>query len=65
MMGWRCDGPCLPSISKVNITGPLRLWSDPATWKSGQVPKEGEDAEVQTGYDVLYDLEESPIYRYV
>lgn len=63
--GYRCDGPCLPAISKVNITGPLRLWSEPTTWKTGKVPLEGEDAEVQTGYDVLYDVVESPIYRYV
>jgi hypothetical protein len=63
--GYRCDGSCLPAIAKVNITGPLRMWSDPKTWPSGVLPKEGEDVEVPPGMDVLYDLEESPIYRYV
>lgn len=63
--GYRCDGSCLPAIAKVNITGPLRLWSDPKTWPNGVLPKEGEDVEVPPGMDVLYDLEESPIYRYV
>ena len=65
MRGWRCDGPCIPAISKVEITGPLRLWSDPMTWPSGVLPQADEDVEVPPGYDVLYDLEESPIYRYV
>ena len=64
MRGWRCDGPCIPAISKVEITGPLRLWSDPMTWPSGVLPQADEDVEVPPGYDVLYDLEESPIYRY-
>ena len=65
MRGWRCDGPCIPAISKQVISGPLRLWSEPTTWASGVLPKEGEDVEVLPGYDVLYDLEESPIYGYV
>lgn len=65
MKGYRCDGPCLPAVAKTNITGPLRLWSDPTTWKSGKLPLEGEIAEVQPGYNVLFDLVESPIYKEV
>jgi hypothetical protein len=41
------------------------LWSDPTTWKTGELPKADEDVEVPPGEDILYDLEESPIYRYV
>jgi hypothetical protein len=43
----------------------IRLWSNPASWTSGKVPLAGEDVVVEPGFNVVYDLEESPIYRYV
>jgi hypothetical protein len=43
----------------------VRLWSNPTSWKSGKVPLEGEDVVVEPGFNVVYDLAESPIYRYV
>jgi hypothetical protein len=44
MKGYRCIGPCLPSIKEVTIDTTQRMWSNPDTWLSGKVPKEDEDA---------------------
>jgi G8 domain/Right handed beta helix region len=65
MKGYRCIGSCLPAVNKVAITGPQKLWSEPTTWKTGVLPKADEDVEVPPGEDILYDLEDSPIYRYI
>jgi hypothetical protein len=40
-----------------------KMWSDPKTWASGKVPLEGEDVEVPTGKNIIFDLEESPIFN--
>jgi len=65
MQSYRCIGPCLPAIAAQVIETNVRLWSNPASWKSGKVPLAGEDVVVEPGFNVVYDLEESPIYRYV
>jgi hypothetical protein len=43
----------------------VKYWSKPESWKSGKVPLENEDVVVEPGLNLIYDLEESPIYRYV
>jgi hypothetical protein len=66
MNAYRCVGPCIAGIVEVVIEDTARLWSNPNTWKSGKVPLEGEDAIVQSGYNIIYDIEnDSPIYRYI
>ena len=65
MQSYRCIGPCLAAIAAQVIETNVRLWSNPASWKSGKVPLAGEDVVVEPGFNVVYDLEESPIYRYV
>jgi cell migration-inducing and hyaluronan-binding protein len=42
-----------------------RLWSDPDSWDSGQVPKEGENVVILSGRNFVYDLDESPMYNYI
>ncbi len=42
-----------------------RLWSDPKQWPNGTVPKEGDDVIIPPGQNWIFDLAESPIYRYV
>ena len=64
--GHRCIQNCNLDITEVNVTGPLRLWSDPANWPNNTLPKADEDVHVESGWDMLYDLdEESPIYRLI
>ena len=63
--GYRCDGPCDAAVSTVAIDANQKLWSQPTSWKSGKVPLAGEDVVVEPGQNLIYDLEESPIYNYV
>jgi hypothetical protein len=42
-----------------------KLWSNPATWPSGKVPIAGENVEILPGKNIVFDLEDSPIYNYV
>lgn len=65
MVGYRCDGACLAAVTQIVVESTVRLWSNPTTWPSGKVPQAGEDVEVLTGKNIVYDLEDSPIYNYV
>ena len=40
------------------------LWSNPASWPSGECPKDGEDVTIESGTNMVFDLEgETPVYR--
>ena len=41
------------------------LWSDPKTWKhlDNRIPVEGEDVLVPSGYNVIYDIGISPLFK--
>ena len=66
MKGYRCVGSCLAAIADVVIEDTVRYWSSPKSWKSGSVPLEGEDAIIEPGYNVIYDVVgDSPIYNQV
>jgi hypothetical protein len=32
------------------------LWSDPATWPNGQVPRAGDEVTIESGKDVVLDV---------
>lgn len=65
IVGNKCDGPCIGAVSTVAIDANQKLWSQATSWKSGKVPLAGENVEVEPGQNLIYDLEESPIYNYV
>jgi len=61
--GFRCIGACNEDIDEVDELGPAKLWSVPASWPSGECPKAGDDVTIESGVDMIYDLEgESPIF---
>jgi hypothetical protein len=41
IVGYRCNGPCIAAIADVPLETRVRYWSDPASWDSGALPKEG------------------------
>jgi hypothetical protein len=44
-----------------------RRWSNPNDWPNGTVPVEGDDVEIEPGWDMIYDLEEgsAPLYKVI
>ena len=37
------------------------LWSDPATWPDGQVPRAGDKVTIESGKDVVLDVSPPPL----
>jgi len=61
--GQRCAGECLDAIEEKETEDTIRRWSDPANWPNEEMPKAGDDVIVLSAWNMLYDLEESPIYN--
>lgn len=62
MKGYRCIGPCLEDIDESALEEEYRYWSNPDSWgPNGTVPVEGDDVVIKSGWNMIYDLEESPI----
>lgn len=62
--GLRCiSGVCtLDSIEEVELEEGQRLWSDVENW-GGTLPGEDDDVEVPSGWNMVLDLEETPIFK--
>lgn len=60
--GTRCTD-CYEEIVEVEtVENTTRLWSDPNSWPNGTVPVEGDEVHIESGWNVTFDMEESPIY---
>jgi len=51
-------------------TGTLQVWNDPEAWKtvdnpSGTLPAEGQDVEIPTGKNIVFNLGESPKFKLI
>ena len=64
MTGHRCIYDCVEKIVEVEL-GAEKLWSDPKSWPSEECPKEGEDVHVESGMNIIFDLDESPIFKLI
>lgn len=54
-------GVCLlEEVIEVELEEGQRLWSDPESWPEGEIPIEGEEVEILSGWNMLLDLEETP-----
>lgn len=62
MLGLRCiSGSCpLDEIEEVALEEGQRLWSDTSNW-GGTLPQEGDDVEIPSGWNMVLDLEETPV----
>ena len=61
----RCIGSCLAVVAIKATEGNKRYWSNPGDWPSKAVPKEGDTVEVESGWDMIYDLKDSPVYKMI
>ena len=68
--GHRCLYDCVDQVEEVeeqeDLVG-LFYWSDPATWLNldNRIPEEGDEVHIEDGWDVIYDIGESPIFTSV
>ena len=60
MNGYRCVGSCMAAINTVAINASAVYWSNPTSWDSGVLPKEGENVEIKSGINMILDLAETP-----
>ena len=56
------SGSALAEPVIVRTTGD-GVWSNPATWENGQLPKAGDRVQIRTGHEVLYDVESDAAIR--
>jgi len=63
MEGIRCVASCEDDIVDVEL-GDSKLWSDATSWPDGVVPVSG-DVMIASGENIIYDLEDSPIFDVV
>lgn len=61
MIGVRCIDNCLSSLNTTVIEDTIRYWSDPTSWTSGAVPVEGEDVEIESGWNMVLDVAITPL----
>lgn len=60
MHGYRCI-VCEEPVEEGEVENTVRRWSDPTSWTTGKVPVEGEDVEIKSGWNMLFDVQESAI----
>lgn len=62
--GLRCiSGVCtLDEVVEVELEEGQRLWSDETNW-GGTLPADGDDVEIQSGWNMVLDLEETPVFK--
>lgn len=58
----RCIGPCNSAVEEQELEDSVRLWSNPDSWPSGELPVEDDYVEIESGWNMVFDLENSPIY---
>jgi hypothetical protein len=59
MTGIRCVGGCNKAVEKKEL-GPEVMWSNPNSWPTKKLPKEGESVEILPGVNMIFDLPKSP-----
>ena len=63
LKGIRCVGSCNEDIVEVDEPeAEFRLWSDPKSWPNEELPKEGEDVHIMSGWKMIMDIPETPIF---
>lgn len=61
MKGYRCVDSCFGAIEDMPLETTVRLWSNPDSWPKGVLPREGENVEIKSGWNMIFDIPESPL----
>jgi len=65
IVGQRCSGSCLPPVTTIPIETNFRYWSNPASWDTGAVPVANDTVEIKPGWNMVFDVAESPIIKQI
>ena len=67
MVGHRCDGSCFNYVPVVEkpVEKFERLWSDKNNWPNQTLPKDNEDIEIPSGWNMTMDLPKPPLLKMV
>lgn len=64
--GVRCIGSCNEDIVEVDEPEPeFRYWSDVKNWPNETLPKEGDDVHIISGWKMILDIPETPIFQLI
>jgi len=61
LLGLECLYDCYEAVEEVELETDIRYWSNASSWTSGVVPVEGDYVEIESGWNMHFDIEESPI----
>lgn len=57
-------GVCaLEAIEEVELESGQRLWSNASSWSSGEVPVDGDEVVIESGWNMVLDLEQTPLLK--
>jgi hypothetical protein len=64
--GHRCIGSCVEEVD-FNVTDEnrTRYWNTSTDWPNNTIPVEGEDVHIEPGWNMVFDMGESPIYKLI
>jgi len=65
LKGVRCIGSCNEDIVEVETESEFRFWSDVTNWPNEELPKEGDDVHIMSGWNMILDIEETPIFKLI
>jgi len=65
LTGVRCVGQCNEDIVEVKTESEFRLWSDVKNWPDEKLPVEGDDVHIMSGWNMILDIEETPILKLI
>jgi len=66
MVGHRCVGACGEQLNEsVPNENRTRYWNNSEDWPNGTVPVEGEDVHIEPGWNMIFNLNPSPVYKLI
>jgi len=61
--GHRCIGSCNAAVVEVETENRTRYWSKANDWPNNTIPEEGQDVFIESGWNMVFDLEDSPKFK--
>lgn len=69
LTGHRCAGSCNEAVKEKEQEDRVRRWSVAKDWESdeqiGKVPVEGEEVHIEPGWNMIFDMDKSPVYKLI